>query len=91
MSTAIDVEISDLIESELLRLEKPRYWLSATGLARKLKLKQNNNSNWNCLSEKDSTSKIYMDFPDFARHQMSYIVTSTRGVYEQRQTVYPRV
>ena len=32
-----------------------------------------------------------LDFPDFARHQMSYIVTSTRGVYEQRQTVYPRV
>lgn len=32
-----------------------------------------------------------LDFPDFARHQMSYIVTSTRGVYEQRQTVYPRI
>ena len=32
-----------------------------------------------------------LDFPDFARHQMSYNVTSTRGVYEQRQTVYPRI
>jgi hypothetical protein len=59
MSTAIDVEISILIEGELLKLEKPRYWLSATGLARKLKLKQNNNSNWNCLSEQELTSKIY--------------------------------
>jgi len=34
---------------------------------------------------------LLVDFPDFARHQMSYIVTSTRGVYEQRQTVYPRI
>lgn len=36
-------------------------------------------------------STIVLDFPCFTRHQMSYIVTSIRGVYEQRQTVYPRV
>ena len=57
MSTAIEVEISNLIEGELLKLKKPRYWLSATGLARKLK--KNDNSNWKCLSEQDLTSKIY--------------------------------
>ncbi len=32
-----------------------------------------------------------MDFPDFARHLKELKCNSTRGVYEQRQTIYRRV
>ena len=47
----------------------------------------------NSTFEKNEDVDLFkiLDFPHFTRHQMSYIVTSTRGVYEQRQTVYPRI
>jgi len=46
---------------------------------------------WAIREEKAAAKKEEVDFPDFARHQSSYIVTLIRGVYEQRQTVYPRI